>query len=120
MLKLALVLIGLLLPLSAAQMTKLHVSVTTVDGKPIDRASVIVRFVQGRSKVKLGKKIRETWELRTNQEGFASIPEIPEGKVLVQVIAENYQTFGDYFNVEQAEQTLAIKLKPPQPQYSAH
>ncbi|HLJ17605.1 MAG TPA: hypothetical protein VKV15_24125 [Bryobacteraceae bacterium] len=115
-----LALVALGLPVHAVEMTKLHISVTNLEGKPVDRASVVVRFVEGRSKAKLGKKIRETWELRTNQEGMVSIPEIPEGKVLIQVIAPNYQTFGDYFTIEQEEKTISVKLKPPQPQYSAH
>lgn len=101
-------------------MTKLRVEVKTLSQKPIDRASVIVTFVEGRSVAKLGKKIRTRWELRTNQEGVAKIPEIPQGKVRVQVVARGYQTFGQTFEVDEPEQTLVIKLNPPQPQYSAH
>jgi hypothetical protein len=54
-----------------------------------------VRFVEGRSVAKFGKKVRTHWELRTNQEGVASIPPIPQGKILIQVIAKGYQTFGE-------------------------
>src|SRR5215212_5018964 len=79
---------------AGAQTTKLRIEVKNVDGKPIDRASVLVKFVEGRSIVKLGKKIRTSWELKTNQEGVASIPPVPQGKILVQIIAKNYQTFG--------------------------
>jgi len=104
----------------AAEMTKLTVSVKNDSGKPVDRAGVIVRFVQGRNYIKLGKKIRTTYELRTNQEGEASIPEIPQGTIRVQVIAKGYQTFGKDFEVTEPEKTLEIKLNPPQPQYSAH
>ena len=101
-------------------MTKLHIAVTNLEGKPVNRASVVIRFVEGRSIAKLGKKIRTSWELRTNQEGMASIPTIPKGKVLIQVIAKNYQTFGDNFDVDENAKTIQIKLNPPQPQYSAH
>ena len=66
--------------------------------RPIDRASVIVRFVEGRAYLKLGKKIRDTYELRTNQEGEVTLPEIPQGKILIQVIAHGYQTFGQTFD----------------------
>lgn len=119
-LALLIALAALTLPAHADDMTKLHITVTNLEGKPVNRASVIVKFVEGRSIAKLGKKIRTSWELRTNQEGVAKIPTIPKGKVLIQVIAKNYQTFGDYFTVEQDEKTINIKLKPPQPQYSAH
>lgn len=108
------------LPLVAADMTKVQVKVTNLDGKPIDRASVIVKFVSGHSVVKLGKGILTHWEMRTNQEGIAKIPSLPQGKLLVQVIAKGYQTFGDTFEVGEPEKTLEVKLKPPQSQYSAH
>ncbi len=101
-------------------MTRLTVEVKTLGGKPIDRAGVIVRFVEGRSVVKLGKKIRTTWELRTNQDGLAKVPSIPPGKVLVQVIAKGYQTHGGTYDLKEGDQTVEIKLKPPQTQYTSH
>ncbi len=104
----------------AAPMTKLSIQVKTQSGKPVDRASVVVRFVEGHSIVKLGKAIRTTFELRTNQEGEANIPEIPQGKIRVQVIAKGYQTFGQVFDVTEEEKTIPITLNPPQQQYSAH
>ena len=101
-------------------MTALRIEVTSDTGRPLDRASVIVRFVQGRSKVKLGKKITTRWELRTNQMGMAKIPPIPQGKILVQVIAKGYQTYGVTHEVDEEEKTIEVKLNPPQGQYSAH
>ena len=109
-----------LLSPAGAQTTKLRIEVKNVDGKPIDRASVLVKFVEGRSIVKLGKKIRTSWELKTNQDGVASIPPIPQGQILVQVIAKRYQTFGQKFDVNEEEKTIEVKLQPPQSQYSAH
>ena len=104
----------------AAPMTRLTVVVTSEGGRPVDRAGVRVVFVEGRSYVKLGKKIKTSWELRTNQEGQAKIPAIPQGKILIQVIARNYQTYGQTFDVDQEEKTIEIKLNPPQSQYTAH
>jgi uncharacterized GH25 family protein len=106
--------------LADKELTKLQVEVKNIDGKPVDRASVIVRFVEGRSKAKLGKKITTRWELRTNQQGMAKIPPIPQGKILVQVIAKGYQTYGKTHEIEEEEKTIEIKLNPPQSQYSAH
>jgi hypothetical protein len=104
----------------AAPMTKIHIILKNQAGKPVDHASVVVRFVQGHSVVKLGKAIRTTFELRSNQEGEASIPSIPQGKILVQVIAKGYQTFGQTFDISEDERTLEITLNPPQQQYTAH
>jgi hypothetical protein len=104
----------------AAPMTKLSIQVKTQSGRPVDRASVIVRFVKGHSVVKLGKAIRTTFELRTNQEGEANIPTIPQGQIRIQIIAKGYQTFGETFDVTEEEKTIPITLNPPQQQYSAH
>jgi hypothetical protein len=102
------------------ELTRLTIEVKNIYDKPIERASVIVRFVEGRSIKKFGKKIRTEWQLRTNQDGIAKIPPIPQGDVLVQVIAKGYQTFGQKFRIEEEERTIEVKLNPPQPQFSAH
>jgi hypothetical protein len=106
--------------LAAAPMTKLNIVVKSQGGKPVDRASVVVRFVEGHSIVKLGKAIRTTFELRTNQEGEAQVPSIPQGKIRIQIIAKGYQTFGQVFDVSEDEKTIDITLNPPQQQYTAH
>ena len=104
----------------AAPMTKINIVVKSQTGKPVDRASVVVRFIQGHSIVKLGKAVRTTYELRTNQEGEASIPSIPQGKIRIQIIAKGYQTFGQDFDISEDEKTVNVTLNPPQQQYSAH
>jgi hypothetical protein len=106
--------------LTAADETNLKVVVTNQNGKAIDNASVIIKFVQGRSKAKFGAKDRREWDMKTNQEGMVKVPSIPQGKILIQIIAKNYQTFGETFDVEQEEKTIEIKLNPPQSQYTAH
>ena len=113
--------VALILPLLiGAPMTTLTIEVKTPTGKPVEHASVIVKFVRGHSVFKLGKKIRLEWELQTNQEGRAKIPPIPQGSILIQVIAKNYQTFGGTFEVDDEQKTIEIKLNSPQPQYTAH
>jgi hypothetical protein len=113
-------LVAVAMSLMAAEMTTLTVEVKTLSGNPIDRASVIVKFVKGRAKMKLGKKILKSWELRTNQEGVVKIPPIPQGSIQVQVIAKGYQTFGQIFDVDEEQKTIEVKLNPPQAQYSSH
>lgn len=51
---------------------------------------------------------------------MVTIPPIPQGTILVQIIAKDYQTFGQNFDVDEEQKTLDIKLNPPQPQYSVH
>lgn len=107
--------------LAGEAMTKLTVEVRNHYDKPVDRASVVVRFVEGRSVKKFGKKVYKSWELKTNQEGIARVPlELPQGKIRVQVIARGYQTYGELFDVDEEEKTVVIKLNPPQPQHTEH
>ncbi len=101
-------------------MTTLTISVKNTSDKPVDNASVIVKFVQGHSITKLGKGITLEWEMHTNQEGSVKIPPIPQGKILVQVIAKNYQTFGQTFDIDETAKTIDVRLNRPQAQYSAH
>ena len=118
---LVLALSALALPLAGQDpMTKLRVEVTNHKEQPVQRASVIVRFIEGRSIKKLGKKVKRQWEMRTNQEGVANFPSMPQGTVMVLVIADRYQTYGDKLEINEEEKTLQVKLNPPQPQYSAH
>jgi hypothetical protein len=105
---------------AAAPMTRLNVVVKTESGRPIDHASVVVRFVKGHSVIKLGKTVRTTYELRTNQDGEAKVPEIPQGEIRIQVIAKGFQTFGQIFDVTEEEKAIDIVLNPPQQQYSSH
>jgi 5-hydroxyisourate hydrolase-like protein (transthyretin family) len=105
------------LPLSGAELTKLTVHVQSAEtGKPVDRASVVIRFRHGRN-VNM-KKLQTNWETKTNQEGSVTVPSIPQGEITVQVIASNFQTAGDVFQLDQPAQTITIKLNRPQPQYS--
>jgi hypothetical protein len=101
-------------------MTKLRIEVKSLSDKPITQAEVVVRFDGSRSVAKLGKKVITSWDIRTNQEGVAKIPELPQGNIRVQVIAKDYQTFGQTYEVTEPEKTIEIKLNPPQAQYSSH
>jgi hypothetical protein len=108
-------------PALADDMTRLQIHVTNERGTPIDRASVIVKFVSGRDIHTLAiKKAVKSWELKTSQEGMAKIPPIPKGKILIQINAKYYQTFGETYDIDEDERTVEIHLKAPQPQYSVH
>lgn len=105
------------LAIGATPTTKLAIHVLTPGGKPLDRASVIVKFVSSNYKI---KKLRTTWETKTDQEGFSRIPSIPQGKIQIQIIAAGYQTFGQLFDISEDDKTIEIRLNSPQAQYSAH
>lgn len=119
---LLLILLGcplLTFPMFAKDLTKLTVVITNDRGKPVERANVLVKF-GGRSIVKLGRNVRTTWEMRSTQEGVAEIPDMPKGKILVQVTAKGFQTFGKTFDVSEDERIIEVQLNPPQEQYTAN
>ena len=98
-------------PDPAANVVHLTIVVTNgEDKKPVDSASVYVKFVQART---LGKDKKIEMNLKTNLSGVCHVPEIPRGRFLVQVIAPGWKTFGEYYEVDQAEQTINIELARP-------
>ena len=101
---------------------KLRIVVKTGGGHPIDRAEVVVRWHADpkHPQARYNRAVNTTWELRTNQEGEANVPEIPQGEILIQINAKGYQTYGKTFDVEEAQKNIEIVLNPPQQQYSAH
>ena len=81
------------------------------DKKPVDSASVYVRYVEEH---KRGKDKKIEMNLKTNQNGICHVPVTPPGKFLVQVIAEGWKTYGEYYDASQIEQTINISLvRPP-------
>jgi hypothetical protein len=100
--------------------TKITVRVVNPFDKPVDNAEVILDFLGSHQVTKLGRRHRVHWEMRTNEEGIAHFPPVPQGTIRVQVNAKRYQTFGDKFEIENSEKSIDVKLKEPQPQYSAH
>ncbi|HEY1182668.1 MAG TPA: carboxypeptidase-like regulatory domain-containing protein [Bryobacteraceae bacterium] len=124
LLMLAASLAGLALSMAWAEapMTELQINVKTQGGHAIDRAEVIVRWKANAKHPaeRYGKAVSTTFEMRTNQDGIAKVPAIPQGSILIQVNAKGYQTFGHVFEVEEDEKTIDVVLNQPQQQYSAH
>ena len=97
---------------SASKTVHLTIVVTAGDDKkPVENASVYVKFVTERMLAK-DKKIE--MNLKSNMSGVCHVPEIPRGKILIQIIAPGWKTFGEYYEPDQAEQTINITLvRPP-------
>jgi hypothetical protein len=96
---------------NAQKTVKITIQVTGGEDKtPVDSASVYVRFVEAR---KIGKDKQIEMNLKTNLSGICHVPEIPAGKVVIQVIAPGWKTFGENYDLDQAEQTVNISLTRP-------
>jgi len=102
------------------QKTTIRVNVKNQYDKPVENAAVILDYLGAHQVMKLGKRKPIHWEVKTNQEGTAHFPPVPEGTVQLQVVSSRYQTYGEKLEVAGGEKILDIKLNPPQKQYSAH
>ncbi len=84
-------------------------------GKPIRNAAVVLHPVGQH-----GRQSKGGFELKTDADGKTHFDGIPYGTLRIQVIAHGYQTFGNDFSINQAQQVITIRLKPPQGQYSIY
>src|ERR1700693_892973 len=89
---------------------KLKIQVTSPDDKPIGNASVYVRFNESGGLFH-HDKLAEL-NLKTNQDGSVKVPEIPQGNILIQVVAKGWRTYGKWYDIETDEQSIPIKLDP--------
>ncbi len=91
--------------------SRLRIEITGGDeNKPVADASVYVKFTEER---KLLKDRKFELNLKTNREGVARSPEIPQGRVLIQVVLPGWKTYGQWYEVNQTEQTIEIHLARP-------
>ena len=77
---------------------------------PIENASVYIKYVEER-KVKSNKTVE--LNVKTNRDGTAHVPDAPLGRALVQVVADGWKTYGRWYDVTDAKQTIKIHLDRP-------
>ncbi|HWF66114.1 MAG TPA: hypothetical protein VN670_02345 [Acidobacteriaceae bacterium] len=98
-------------PMGQVAVTVLRAS----DDKPVHNAAVVFH-----PKSEDGKD-DGNMELKTNENGIATLNIVPIGsKVLVQVIAPGYRTFGKEYDVAESINAFTIRLLPPNQQYSTY
>jgi hypothetical protein len=89
---------------------RLRIEVTGGDSdKPVENASVYLKTVEQHT---IKDKKTEV-NVKTNQSGIAHIPEAPHGRVLIQVVAEGWKTYGHWYDITEAKQTIKIHLDRP-------
>jgi len=77
--------------------------------KPVENASVYVKTVEQH----LIKDKKFEINVRTNQQGVAHVPDAPMGRVLVQVVAEGWKTYGHWYDITETKQVIKIHLERP-------
>ena len=79
-------------------------------GKPIKNASVYVKFKEKR---RLRRDKKREWSLKTNPNGRAVLKSIPAGRVLIQIVAPGWRTYGKFYEFEGGKVSLEIELERP-------
>lgn len=97
-------------PPAAAPVPRLTIEVTGGDAnKPIENASVYVKTLEQH----LIKDKKSEINVKTNQGGIAHIPESPTGRVLIQVIADGWKTYGHWHDITDQQQVIKVHLDRP-------
>ena len=113
----ALLVIPVLLAVKASAQASMVKFVVIKDdnGKPVRNAAVVLHPVK-----QSGKQAKGGIELKTDAEGKTESDGMPYGTLRVQVIAPGFQTFGEDYSINQPEQTVTVRLKRPQGQYTIY
>lgn len=78
--------------------------------KPVENASVYVKTVEEHA---LLKNRKFEVNVKTNQSGVAHVPDAPLGRVLLQVVADGWKTYGHWYDITDAKQTIKVHLDRP-------
>lgn len=78
--------------------------------EPVESASVYVKYTRERT---LAKDEKVEMNTKTNRTGIAVLSGVPRGKVVIQVIAPGWKTFGQWYELDKAQHTVRIKLQKP-------
>ena len=93
------------------QMARITIEVSGGEkSAPIENASVYIKYVEER-KIKSNKTVE--LNVKTNREGTAHVADAPLGRALVQVVADGWKTYGRWYDVTDAKQTIKIHLDRP-------
>lgn len=85
------------------------------NSKPILNAAVVFHVINQNG------KDEGNYEVKTNEEGKATIDVIPVGsKVLVQAIATGFATYGKHYEIAADKKDILIRMLHPGEQYSTY
>jgi hypothetical protein len=91
--------------------SRLTIEVTGGDNNvPVENASVYVKYIEER---KLLKDKKLELNVKTNREGIAHITGAKPGRVLIQIVADGWKTFGHWFDITDPKQTIKVHLDRP-------
>jgi hypothetical protein len=93
-----------------APVNRITIEITGGDANiPVENASVYLKTIEER---RIKDKKTEV-NVKTNQLGIAHIPDVALGRVLIQVVAEGWKTYGHWYDITDPKQTITIHLDRP-------
>lgn len=90
---------------------KLRIEVSGDKGQPVGSASVYIRYPEEHHLLRHNTQVEMNF--KTNQDGSVKVPEVRIGKILIQVIAPGWKTYGKWYILEKDGETIQIKLEKP-------
>jgi hypothetical protein len=89
---------------------RLTIEVTGGDeNRPVENASVYVKTVEQH----LIKDKKFEVQVKTNQHGMAHVPDAPLGRVLIQIVADGWKTYGHWYDINDPKQVIKVHLERP-------
>ena len=89
---------------------RITIEVTGGDAnKPVENASVYVKTIEQH----LIKDKKFEVNVKTNQQGVAHVPDAPMGRVLIQVVADGWKSYGHWYDITEPKQVVKIHLERP-------
>jgi hypothetical protein len=101
-------------PPAATSETQTRITIEVTGGEknvPVENASVYIKFIEEHA---IKKDTKLEMNVKTSRDGIAHVPNAPMGRVLVQVFAEGWKTYGHWMDITDPKQTIKVHLdKPP-------
>jgi hypothetical protein len=91
--------------------TRIKITVTGGENNAaVENASVYVKYVEEH---KIAKDKKMELNVKTSREGVAHVPNAPAGRVLIQVVADGWKTYGRWYDITDPNQEFKIHLERP-------
>jgi len=91
-------------------LNRITIEVTGGDSnKPVENASVYIKTVEQH----LIKDKKFEVNVKTNQQGIAHVPDAPSGRVLLQIVADGWKTYGHWYDITDPKQIIKVHLEKP-------
>lgn len=91
--------------------SRITIEVTGGDKEtPVENASVYFKYIEEHA-IKKNKTLE--LNVKTNREGVAHVPDAPMGRVLLQVVAEGWKSYGHWLDITDPKQIVKIHLERP-------